>query len=76
MEHAAFQITASAVPAMDREGRKVIGQVLDDSSMAFLARLAQLPTNKGLKGIIPGQDSGPPLLKVVVTDVEVQTATA
>ena len=32
MEHAAFQITASAVPAMDREGRKVIGQVLDDSS--------------------------------------------
>lgn len=76
MEHAAFQITASAVPDMDKEGRKVVGQVLDEPSMAFLARLAQLPTNKGLKGIIPGQDGGPPLLKVVVADVEIQTATA
>ena len=75
-ENAAFQITASAVPDMDREGRKVIGQLLDEPSMAFLARLAQLPTNKGLKGIIPGQDGGPPLLKVVVTDVQVQVATA
>lgn len=70
----AFQITASAVPGMDKEGRKVIGQVLDEPSMAFLARLAKLPTNKGIKGIIPGQDGGPPLLKVVVTDLEVQTA--
>ena len=75
-ENVAFQITASAVPDMDREGRKVIGQLLDEPSMAFLARLAQLPTNKGLKGIIPGQDGGPPLLKVVVTDVQVQVATA
>ncbi|KAI2510904.1 hypothetical protein MHU86_3525 [Fragilaria crotonensis] len=70
----AFQITASAVPGMDKEGRKVVGQVLDEPSMAFLARLAKLPTNKGIKGIIPGQDGGPPLLKVVVTDLEVQTA--
>ena len=58
---------------MDREGRKVIGQVLDAPSMAFLARLAQLPTNKGIKGIIPGSDGGPPLLKVVVTDAALQT---
>jgi hypothetical protein len=40
--------------------------------MAFLARLALLPTNKGIKGIIPGQDGGPPLIKVVVNDVEVK----
>ena len=69
----AFQITASAVPSMDKEGRKVVGQVLDESSMAFLARLAKLPTNKGLKGIIPGQDGGPPLIKVVVKNVEIKT---
>ena len=57
---------------MDKEGRKVIGQVMDEPSMAFLARLALLPTNKGIKGIIPGQDGGPPLIKVVVNDVEVK----
>lgn len=50
-----FQITASNVPAMDKEGRKVIGQILDEESMAFLARLASSPTKKGLKGIIPGK---------------------
>jgi hypothetical protein len=58
---------------MDREGRKVIGQLLDEDSMKFLARLSLLPTNKGLKGIIPGQDGGPPLLKVVVVNTEVQS---
>lgn len=67
-----FQITGNNVPAMDRESRKVIGQVMDESSMAFLARLASTPTRKGLKGIIPGQNAGPPLLKTSVTSVSVQ----
>lgn len=57
---------------MDKEGRKVIGQVIDDASMAFLERLSNLPTNKGLKGVIPGQDYGPPLLKTNVRDVELK----
>lgn len=57
---------------MDKEGRKVIGQVIDAESMAFLTRLANVPTNKGLKGIIPGQDFGPPLLKTVVKDVQIK----
>jgi hypothetical protein len=70
----AFEVTAGAVPSMDRERRKVVGQVLDAESMAFVARLASLPTKKGIKGIIPGQNAGPPLLKTTVKDVEV-TAT-
>jgi hypothetical protein len=57
---------------MDKEGRKVIGQIIDAESMAFLTRVANLPTNKGLKGIIPGQDFGPPLLKTVVRSVEIK----
>ena len=65
----AFQITADALPSLDKANRRVIGQVIDDPSMAFLARLASLPTKKGLKGVIPGQTSGPPLLKVTVRDV-------
>lgn len=64
-----FQITATENPSMDREGRKVIGQIMDDSSMEVLARLSSLATKKGLKGILPGQDAGPPLLKVIVSDV-------
>ena len=68
----AFQITADALPSLDKANRRVIGQVIDDPSMAFLARLASLPTKKGLKGVIPGQTSGPPLLKVTVRDVEVK----
>ena len=64
-----FEITASSVPAMDRESRKVIGQLVDSDSMQFLQRLASLPTNKGLKGVIPGQNAGPPLIKVSVTSV-------
>ena len=67
----AFEITASAVPSMDKERRKVVGQVLDAESMAFVARLASLPTKKGIKGVIPGQNSGPPQLKTYVRDVEV-----
>lgn len=70
---AAFAITADAVPAMDKENRRVIGQVLDSESMATLARLASLPTKKGFRGVIPGQISGPPLLRVALTDVEVES---
>jgi hypothetical protein len=67
----AFQIIADAMPALDKGNRgRVIGQLIDDESMAFLARLASLPTKKGIKGIIPGQSSGPPLLKVTIRDVE------
>ena len=71
----AFQITSTAVPSMDganKENRKVIGQLLDQESMALLARLSSLPTKKGLKGIIPGQNYGPPLLKVQVLNVSVE----
>jgi hypothetical protein len=67
-----FQITADNVSSMDRESRKVIGQLMDESSMAFLARLASTPTRKGLKGIIPGQNAGPPLVKTSVTNAIVQ----
>ena len=66
----AFQITAnSSNPTMDKDGMKVVGQLLDESSMAFLQRLSSLPTKKGFKGIIPGANSGPPLLKVTVASV-------
>lgn len=65
-----FLITAAAVPSLDKN-RKVVGQVLDATSMAFLERLANLPTKKGLKGVIPGQSTGPPLLKVVVKEIAV-----
>lgn len=71
-----FQITAAQVPSMDKEGRKVIGQVLDPESMANLARLASLPTKKGFKGVIPGQNSGPPLLKVSLSDINVASPEA
>lgn len=60
----AFQITASSVPDMDKEGRKVIGQIFDSDSMDLLARLAGSPTRK----MIPGQNGGTPLSKVVVDD--------
>jgi hypothetical protein len=49
-----FQVTARAVPEMDREGRKVIGQLLDGESMDLLARLAGSPTRK----MLPGQNGG------------------
>jgi cyclophilin family peptidyl-prolyl cis-trans isomerase len=68
----AFLITADEVPALDKMGRRVIGQVIDAQSMQFLARLASLPVQRGKNGIIPGQTSGPPLLKVRVRDVGVQ----
>lgn len=69
-----FLITNSAVPSLDKAktgARRVVGQVMDAQSMAFLERLASLPTKKGFKGVIPGQTSGPPLIKVTVADVQV-----
>jgi hypothetical protein len=45
--------------------RRVIGQVVDDESMEFLARLSSLPIQK--KGT-----KGPPLLRVSVLDAGVQ----
>lgn len=67
-----FQLTAAPISSMDqRENRRVIGQLMDADSMAFLARLATLPTKKGFKGVIPGQNSGPPLLKTVVAGIDV-----
>ena len=50
----AFQITAKAVPDMDKEGRKVVGQIIDSKSMDLLARLAGSPTRK----MLPGQNGG------------------
>ena len=47
--------------------RRVIGQVIDDESMEFLARLSSLPVQK--KGSGKGN---PPLLKVTILDVGVQ----
>lgn len=48
--------------------RRVIGQVIDDESMAFLERLSSLPIQKKTSG---GRGS-PPLLKVAVLDTGVQ----
>lgn len=68
-----FQIISTAIPDMDKkEKRKVIGQIMDKESMAFLARLSSLPAKKGLKGIVPGQNYGPPLLKVQVVGIKVE----
>lgn len=71
-----FQITAAPFDGkdLDPSQQRVIGQVLDQQSMANLARLASLPTKKGFKGVIPGQNSGPPLLKVTLTGIEVDKA--
>ena len=70
----AFLITADAAPLLDagKVPHRVVGQVIDNASMENLARLASLPVQKGMKGIIPGQGSSPPLLKVTVRDVGVQ----
>lgn len=68
-----FLITADAVPEFDAKGsrRRVVGQVVDAASMAFLERLANLPTKRGIRGVLPGQVSGPPLPKVNVQKVQV-----
>lgn len=54
----------------------VIGQILDSASMSTLNRISNIPTIKGFKGVIPGQDYGAPFLKVQVTSVSVNTVTA
>lgn len=66
-----FQITAAPFNNNRDQSQRVIGQVVDTESMASLARLASLPTKKGFKGVIPGQNSGPPLLKVSLTGISV-----
>jgi cyclophilin family peptidyl-prolyl cis-trans isomerase len=70
----AFLITADAAPLLDsaKTKHRVVGQVIDDASMTNLARLASLPVQKGLKGVLPGQGYGSPLLKVTIQDVGVQ----
>mmetsp|Transcript_44637 Transcript_44637/g.93674 ORF Transcript_44637/g.93674 Transcript_44637/m.93674 type:complete len:370 (-) Transcript_44637:162-1271(-) len=66
----AFTITGGPVPALDKAQQqyRVIGQIIDDESMQFLDRLANLPLQKklGKSGLTP------PLLKVRVRDVDVQ----
>ena len=69
----AFWVTDAALPAQLSKKRLVVGQVLDAASMAFLERLANLPTQRGLRGVLPGQNSGPPLKKVTVQQVEAAT---
>ena len=70
-----FLVTEGSVPALDKS-RLVIGQVLDAKSMALLERLGSLPTKRGVRGVIPGQTSGPPLLKVVVRETETSKVSA
>jgi len=64
-----FEITAKPMPEMDKEGRKVIGQLLDATSMDLLARLSGSPTRK----LIPTQTGGTPLIKVSVDDCSVSS---
>jgi hypothetical protein len=68
----AFIITADSdsAPSLNKN-RRVVGQILDSDSMAFLERLANLPTKRGIRGVIPGQTMGPPLLHVTVRDIAV-----
>jgi len=68
----AFTITAQEAPALDKpntaQQQRVIGQIIDNESMQFLERLANLPVQKKVGKV----SSGPPLLKVRVRDVDVQ----
>ena len=66
----AFLITCTADSSLNG-GRKVIGQLLDDESMTAIARLANLSTRKGFAGVLPGVNSGPPLVKVSVLSTNV-----
>ena len=52
----AFLVTDEAVPALDKK-RRVVGQVLDATSMAFLERLANVPTKRGIRGVLPVSSS-------------------
>ena len=64
----AFLITADANSDFDAKlRRRVIGQIIDDESMEFLARLSSLPIQKKGSG-----SKGPPLLKITVLDTGVQ----
>ena len=65
----AFLVTTDANSELldSKLRRRVIGQVIDDESMEFLARLSSLPIQK--KGPV---GKGPPLLKVTVLDAGVQ----
>lgn len=75
----AFLITDNTIPIFDNQSnnkdkkprRRVIGQIIDPQSMAFLERLTNLPTKRGIRGVIPGQTSGPPLIKTLVHDVKI-----
>lgn len=69
-----FLVTNSALLELDKK-RLVVGQVLDETSMSFLERLASLPTKRGIRGVIPGQTSGPPLPKVAVKQIQVAKVT-
>ena len=66
-------ITASSSTPTNNNNKLVIGQLMDESSMQLLTRLASSPTQKGFKGILPGQNSGPPLVPVKVTSISIQT---
>ena len=54
--------------------RRVIGQLIDDESMSFLARLTSLPLQKTKETtLVRGTlKSGPPVVKVTILDVGVQ----
>lgn len=66
-----FGIIAAGDESLD-SGRKVIGQLIDEESMAVLSRLSSLATVKGLKGFVPGLSDGPPLLPVVINELSIQ----
>ena len=68
----AFTITAEEAPTLDKpnsaQQQRVIGQIIDNESMQFLDRVANLPVQKK----VGKSNSGPPLLKVRVRDIDVQ----
>ena len=71
-----FQITSASdtnLDYMDKDKRKVIGQIIGKDSMKFLSRLASLPTQKGLKGIA-NINNGPPLIRVSLDKVTITNA--
>lgn len=78
----AFSITTTTTKENNNNNKNldkdnlVIGQILDSASMSTLNRISNIPTIKGFKGVIPGQDYGAPFLKVQVTSVSVNPVTA
>ena len=65
-----FGIISAADSSLDKKS-KVIGQLVDEESMESITRLVALPTRKGITGVIPGQNSGPPLVKVSVRSISI-----